>query len=162
MPSEFLVLSHVAQDTTRSWFRGYLTQSVHIPGHFWPFLGRFSDMLWSYNNKGLFVTRKSRNAWSSWTVFLHLAVLIGFRGHLGPKEVVLGHKMRSFGAPPDLAPPPLGASSEFLAQIWQGHHLGSRMARVEWSPKRWQKGEVLLACCLLACLLLARFKGRGV
>ena len=33
-----LVLSHVAQDTARSWFRAYLTQLAHIQaifGHFW-------------------------------------------------------------------------------------------------------------------------------
>ena len=34
-----------------------------------------------------------------------------------PKKAVLGHKIRSFGrAPPDLAPPPRGATGEFLAQ----------------------------------------------
>ena len=50
------------------------------------------------------------------TVSLRLSVMTGFRGRFGPNKAVLGHKMRSFGrAPPDLAPPPLGATGEFLA-----------------------------------------------
>ena len=43
--------------------------------------------------------------------------------------------------------------------IWQGHHLGNRMAKVESSPKRWNgamaKTERRSACCLLACLLVS-------
>ena len=68
-------------------------------------------------NKELLVTRQSRCTQSVATASLRLAVLSGFRGLLGPKKAVLGHKMRSFGrAPPDLAPPPRGATGEFLAQ----------------------------------------------
>ena len=67
--------------------------------------------------RGLFDTVKSSRTCNVGTVSLRLAVLIGFGGRFGPKKAVLGHKMRSFGrAPPDLAPPPLGATSEFLAQ----------------------------------------------
>ena len=33
-------MSHVAQDTARSWFWGCLTPTAHIFGHFWPLLGR--------------------------------------------------------------------------------------------------------------------------
>ena len=46
-----------------------------------------------------------------------LAVLTEYWGRFGPKKVVEGHKMRSFGmAPPNLAPPPRGTTGEFLAQ----------------------------------------------
>ena len=47
-------------------------------------------------------------------------------------------------------------------------HLGYERARLEYSPKRWNgvmaKTERRSVACLLwlACLLLARFKGRGV
>ena len=41
----------------------------------------------------------------------------GFSGSFGPKKAVVGPKMRSFGrAPPDVAPPPRGTTSEFWAQ----------------------------------------------
>ena len=68
-------------------------------------------------NKGLLVTGQSRHTWSVATISLRLSVLSGFRDYFGPKKAVLGHKMRSFGkAPPVLAPPPRGATGEFLAQ----------------------------------------------
>ena len=66
--------------------------------------------------------------------FLRLSILNGFQGRFDPKKAVLGHKMCDFGrAPPELAPAPWGATGEFLAQNldWQGHHLSSKMARVE-------------------------------
>ena len=67
--------------------------------------------------KGLLVTGQLRRTCSVQTVCLRLAVLTGFRGRFGPKKAVLGHKMRTFGrAPPELAPPPRGATNEFLAQ----------------------------------------------
>ena len=51
------------------------------------------------------------------TVSPRLTVLSGFRGRLGPKKAVLGHKMRSFWrAPPDFVAPPRVATGEFLAQ----------------------------------------------
>ena len=67
-------------------------------------------------------------------VSLRLSVLGGFWGRFGQKKGVLGRKMRTFGrGPPGVAPPPSGAIGEFSLNtwIWQGHHLGSRMARVE-------------------------------
>ena len=54
---------------------------------------------------GLMVTGQSRCMWNVATISLHFAVLSGFRGRLGPKKAILGHKMRNFGrAPPDVAP----------------------------------------------------------
>ena len=41
-----LVLSHVAQDTVRSWFRVDGAHCAHF-GAFGAFLGRYSDILWS-------------------------------------------------------------------------------------------------------------------
>ena len=50
-------------------------------------------------------------------VCLRLAVLSEFQGRFWPKKAVLGQKMRRFGrAPANLAPPPRGATGEFLAQ----------------------------------------------
>ena len=112
-----LVLSHVAQDTARSWFWACLTQTAHIQvifGHFWD------------------VSRTYRRARGQERALGHGAIearvecsnrLPSF-GHFdwvsGPfwaKKAVLGHKMRSFGrAPPDVAPPPQGATGEVLAQ----------------------------------------------
>ena len=48
--------------------------------------------------------------------------------------------------------------------IWQGHHLGSRMAKVESGPRRWEGAMAKTArrrVVVVACLL-AKFKGRGV
>ena len=110
-------LSHVAQDTARSWFRGVGAHCADF-GAFWrlfgPVLGHIVEL---GGNKELLVTVKSSRTWSVASVCLHLAVLTGFRSGFGPKKAVLGHKMRRFGrAPPDLAPPPRGATDEFLAQ----------------------------------------------
>ena len=43
-----LVLSHIAQDTAYSWFWDKVTNVACNRGHFWPFLGRFLDILRSY------------------------------------------------------------------------------------------------------------------
>ena len=51
---------------------------------------------------------------------------------------VLGHKMRSFGGhPPTLCirPGALAVSFWLKTWIWQGHHLGSRTARLGKDPK---------------------------
>ena len=118
------VLSHVTQDTACSWFRAVGAHGADF-GAFWrlfgPFLGRIVELK---GTRGPFDTVKSSRTCNVGTVSLRLAVLIGFGGRLwakkgcfGPKKAVLGHKMRSPGrAPPKLAPPPLGATGEFLAQ----------------------------------------------
>ena len=108
------VLSHIAQDTARSWFWACLTQTVHIQAIFGPFLGHIVEL---EGKKGLFFTVQSRRTWSVGTVCFRLAVSTGFLGRFVPKKAVLGHKMCKFGrAPPDLAPPPRGATGEFLAE----------------------------------------------
>ena len=130
-------LSHVAQDTARAWFRRAGAHCADF-GAFWrlfgPFLGHRVDLK---GTRALFDTVKSSRTCSVATASLRLAVLTGFWGRFGPKKAVLGHKMRSFGrAPPNLAPPPRGATGEFLEQ-W---------------PKR--KGEVFACLLLVACCLL--------
>ena len=81
---------------------------------FRPFVRHIAEL---EGNKGLFVTRKSGHTCSAQTVSLPLAVLTWFRGHFGPKKAVLRRKMRSSAkAPPNLAPPPGGATGEFLAE----------------------------------------------
>ena len=108
------VLSHIAQDTTCSWFWACLTQTACNRGHFWAVPRTCRGVR---GQQGLFVGGQSRRTWSVATVSLPLAVWSGFWGLLGPKKAVLGHKMRSFGGgPPDLAPLPLGATGEVLAQ----------------------------------------------
>ena len=93
----------------------HIAQILVLFGAFFgPFLGHIVQLK---GTRGLFGTVKSSRTWSVATVSLRLAVLTGFRGRFGPKKAVLGHKMRSFGrAPPDLAPPPRGATGEFLAE----------------------------------------------
>ena len=111
------MLSHVAQDTARAWFRGVGAHCA-VFGAFWrlfgPFLGHIVELKGSI---GLFDTVKSSRTCSVTTVSLHLGVLPGFGGHFGRKKAVFGPKLRGFGrAPSDLAAPPRGATGEFLAQ----------------------------------------------
>ena len=110
-------LSHVAQDTARSWFRRAGAHCADF-GAFWrlfgPFLGHIVEL---EGTKGPFVTRKSSRTWSVAAVCLRLAVLHPYWGCFGRKLAVFGPKLRRFGrAPPDLAPPPRAATGEFLAQ----------------------------------------------
>ena len=107
-----LVLSHVTQDTAPSWF--WMCWAVRrFLAIFGLFLGHIVEL---EGKKGLLFTSQLRHMWSVGTLCLRLAVMTGFWGRFGPKKAVLGHKMRSFGrAPPDLAPPPRGATAEFLA-----------------------------------------------
>ena len=110
-------LSHVAPDTARSWFRGAGAHCADF-GAFWqlfgPFLGHIVE---SEGTMGPLVMRKSSRTWSVAAISLRLGVLPGFGGYFGRKKAVFGPKLRRFGrAPPDLAPPPRGATGEFLAQ----------------------------------------------
>ena len=111
------VLSHVAQDTARAWFRGDGAHCVDF-GDFWrllgPFLGHIVELK---GTRGLFDTAKSSRTWRVATVSLRLGVSRGFGGCFGRKIAIFGPKLRGFGrAPPDLAPPPRAATGEFLAQ----------------------------------------------
>ena len=73
-------LSHVAQDTARSWFRGAGAHGADF-GAFWrlfgPFLGHIVELK---GTRGLFDTVKSSRAWSVATVSLRLGVSCGFWG----------------------------------------------------------------------------------
>ena len=136
-------------------------------GHFWPFLGRLSDISWSWRaRKDSLFTRQWWRTWIAGNVCLRLAVMTGFRGRFGPKKAVLGHKMRSLGrAPPDLAPPPRGATGEFLAENLDLARPPPRLQdgqdEVEAGAMRRSNGQngkekclLLVACLLLACCLL--------
>ena len=116
MPSES-DLSHVAQDTARSWFRGVGAHGADF-GAFWCLFGPFLRHIVELKGiRGLFDTVKSSRTRHVATVSLLLGVLPGFGGYFGRKKAVFGPKLRTFGrAPPDLAPPPRGATGEFLAQ----------------------------------------------
>ena len=110
-------LSHVAQDTARSWFRGAGAHCAAF-GAFWrlfgPFLGHIVEL---EGTKGPLVTRKSSRTCSVAAVCLCLAVLNEFQGCFGRKMAVFGPKLRRFGrAPTDLAPTPRATTGEFLAQ----------------------------------------------
>ena len=111
------ILSHVAQDTVRAWFRGVGAYCA-VFGAFWhlfgPFLGHIVELK---GTRGLLDTVKSSRTWSVATVFLRLGVSPGFGGYFGRKMAVFGPKLRRFGrATPDLAPPPRAATGEFSAQ----------------------------------------------
>ena len=128
------ILSHVAQDTARAWFRGVGAHCADF-GAFWRLFGPFRGHIVELKgSRGLFDTVKSSRTWDVATASFRLGVSRGFGGCFGRKKAALGHKMRSFGrAPPDLAPPTGAPPVSFWLKtwIWQGHHLGSRMARVE-------------------------------
>ena len=86
-------------------------------GHFWPLFGpSLGHIVELAGKKGLLVMGQLRRAWSVGSVRLYLAVSSGFWGRFGQKKnAALGHKMRNFGrAPPDLAPTPQGATSDFF------------------------------------------------
>ena len=170
------ILSHVAQDTARAWFRVVGAHCADL-GAFWrlfgPFLGHIVELK---GNRGLFDTVKSSCTCSVATFSLRLGVLPGFGGSFGRKMDVFGPKVCRFGrAPPDLAPPPRAATGEFVAQNLdlaraqprlQDGYMGKRSEAL--GRSNGQNGMetcllLLVACCLLLLLLLlAAFKGRGV
>ena len=111
------ILSHRAQDTARAWFRGVGAHCADF-GAFWrifgPFIGHIVELK---GTRELFDKVKSSRTCSVLTVSLRSGVLPGFWGYFGRKMALFGPKLRRFGrAPPDLAPPPRAATSEFLAQ----------------------------------------------
>ena len=85
--------------------------------------------------KGLLVTGQSRRTSSVQTVCRCLPVLTEFRGSFGPKKGFFRAENAQFwegtsklGAPAPRAPP---VSFWLKTWIWQDHHLGSRMVRIE-------------------------------
>ena len=101
-----LVLSHVAQDTARSWFRGCLTQTTHIQaifGHFWTVSRTYRGARGherAFGHGAIKAHVKCLNCFSSFGRFDWVSGLFWAK-----KRLFWGTKMRSFGrAPPDLAP----------------------------------------------------------
>ena len=148
-------LSHVVQDTARAWFRGVGAHCA-VFGAFWrlfgPFLGHIVELK---GPRGLFV----------WAFRAGLGAVLGEKWlFLAQNCAVLGGHLPTWRHRP--GPPPV--SFWLKTWNWQGHHLGSRMAKVESSPRRWEGAMaktarrraccclLLVACCLLlvACCLL--------
>ena len=136
------VLSHVAQNTARAWFRGVGAHRADF-GAFWRLFGPFrGHNVELKGTRGLFDPVKSSRTCSVATVSLRLAVLTGFFGAvLGQKRPFWGTKCAVLGGHlptwrPRPGPPPV--SFWLKTWIWQGHHLGSKMAKVGSSPRRWE------------------------
>ena len=132
--SQNRILSHVAQDTARAWFRGVGAHCADF-GAFWRLFGLFlGHIVELEGNRGLFVTGQLRRTCRLANVSLRLAVLTGFRGLLEKKRLFPGTKCAVLGGHlPTWRPRPGAPPVSFWLKtwIWQGHHLGSRMARVE-------------------------------
>ena len=155
-------LSHVAQDTARSWFRGVGAHCAHFEA-FWrlfvPFLGHIVQLK---GTRRLFDTVKSSRTCIVAPVSLHLGVSPGFGGYFGRKMAVFGPKLRRFGrAPPDLAPPPRGATGEFVAQNLDlarapprlpDGYMDKRSEALGRSNGR--NGKETCCCCLLLLLVV--------
>ena len=164
------VLSHVAQDMARAWFRGVDAHCADF-GDFWrlfgPFLGHIVELK---GTRGLFDTVKSSRTCSVATVSLRLGVSPGFGGCFGRKMAVFGPKLRGFGrAPPNLAPPPRAATGEFMAQNLdsarpppglQDGYMGKTSEAL--GRSNGENDTETCCCCCCCCCLLAKFKGRGV
>ena len=153
-------LSHVAQDTARSWFRGAGAHGA-VFGAFWrlfgPFLGHVVELK---GTRGLFDTVKSSRTWSVATVFLRLGVSPGFGGCFGRKMPILARNGADLGGHLPTwrhRPGPPLVSFWLKTWIWQGQHLGSKMATWANDPKRWdgamaktaRRRVVVVACCWL-------------
>ena len=103
------------------------------------------------------------------TVSLRLGVSPGYWGLFWAKNgCFLAQNCADLGGHlptwrPRPGPPPV--SFWLKAWIWQGHHLGSRMAKVESSLRRWlwpkRNGDLFACLLVVACCLLARFRGSG-
>ena len=137
---------------------GVLVHIAQILGLFGPLLGHIVELK---GTRGLSDTVKSSRTCSVATVSLHLGVLPGFWGSFGRKLAIFGPKPCRFGrTPPDLAPPPRAAASEFLAQNLdlarapprlQDGYMGKRSEAL--GRSNGQNGRetclLLVACCLL-------------
>ena len=162
------ILSRIAQDMARAWFRGVGAHCADF-GAFWrlfgPFIGHIVELK---GTRVLFDTVKSSRTCSVTTVSLRFGVSPGVWDCFGRKKVVFGPKLCTFGrAPPDLAPTPRATTGEFVAQNLdlarpppglQDGYMGKRSEALGWS-----NGENgIETCCLLlvvACQLNLRGEG---
>ena len=152
------VLSHIAQDTARAWFRGVSANCANL-GAFWRLFGPYHGHIVELKGtRGLFATVKSTRTCSVATVSLRLGVLPGFGGYFGRKWLLLALNCADLGGHlptwrPRPRPPPV--SFWLKAWIWQGHHLGCKVATWAKHPKRWDGAMAktawrrVVACCLL-------------
>ena len=110
------ILSQVAQDTARAWFRGVGAHCAHFVA-FWRLFGLFlGNIVELQGTRGFFDMVKSSHTCSVATAFLRVRVSPRFGGWFGRKIPVSGPKLRRFGrAPPNLSPTPRAATGEFLA-----------------------------------------------
>ena len=138
-PNSFL--SHVAQGTARAWFRGVGAHCADF-GASWPLFGPFlGHIVELEGTRGRFDTVKSSRTCGVATVTLRFGVLPKFGGCFGQKSLFVAQNCTDLGGHlqtwrPRPGPPPVS----FWLKTWicQGHHLGSRMAKVESSPRRWE------------------------
>ena len=91
--------------------------------------------------RGLFDTVKSSRTSSVATVSLRLGFCPGLGAILGEKWLLLAQNCADLGGHlltwrPRPGPPPV--TFWLKTWIWQGHNLGSRMAKVESSPRHWE------------------------
>ena len=133
-------LSHVAQDTARAWYRGVGAHCADFWA-FWrlfgPFLGHIVELK---GTRGLFDMAKSSRTWGEPPVPFVWAFCPGFGAILGEKWLFLAQKRADLGGHLPTSrhrpgPPPVS----FLLKtwIWQGHHLGFKMATRAKDRKRW-------------------------
>ena len=153
------ILSHRAQDTARAWFREVGAHCADF-GAFWrifgPFLGHIVELK---GTRELFDTVKSSRTWSVAAVCIVWLFCTLPRAVLGEKWLFLAQNCADLGGHlptwrPRPGPPPV--SFWLKTWIWQGHHLGSKMATWANDPKRWDgamakaaRRRVVACCCLL-------------
>ena len=128
------ILSHVAQDTARAWFRGVGAHSADF-GAFWrlfgPFLGHIVELK---GTRGLFDAVKSSRTWGVQPFAFIWPFCPALGAILGEKSLFLAQNCANLGGHlPTWRHRPGAPPVSFCLKtwIWQGHHLGSRMARVE-------------------------------
>ena len=135
-----------------------------------PFWAIFSDISWSVQElngtRGLFDTAKSSRMWVVAAVSLQWEFCPGLGAILGEKWLFLAQNCADLGGHLPTwrhRPGPPLVSFQLKTWIWQGHHLGSKMATWAKDPKRWDGAMAKTAWRrVVACCLLAKFKGRGV
>ena len=165
------ILSHVAKDMAYSWFVAFGSQSRASGGLFGPFPGHITEL---EGRKELVDTGKSSRTWSVPTVSLCLAVLNVFQGFFGPKMAVFGPKLqflklRSATCESRSRLPPSSFSVNLCVIVLHTH----RYQAPKFHPNLKHHDGLLifahfacaacllLAACLLACLLAAAKPGRS-